>query len=257
MFKKIAIGFAVLIIVVVGALGYLGSNLDSIVKAAIEKYGTAATQSEVRVDSVRLSISTGEGSLNGLSVANPKGFSSAKALSMGTITVKLDTGSVAGNGPIIIREIAVDKAQVTFEANNSGDSNLQTIERNATANKEASKPEAGQSEPSKPESGKSGHAGRKVIITDLYIRDGQIDITHPLLKKPLAAPLPTIHLTNIGKDSGGASPAQVADLVLKSITSSATKIASSDLIKNIGPLKNLPGGAAGNISDKINGLIGR
>lgn len=244
--KKIAIGFAALIILVAAALYYLHANLDSIVKAAIEKYGTQAAHTEVSVDSVKLAISTGEGGVYGLNVSNPKGFSSAKALSMGMISVKLDTGSVTGSGPIIIREIVVDNSQVNFEMSNSGDSNLQTIERSATANSAA------------PAASSSGKQGRKVIINDLYIRNGQIGISHPLLQgKPLAASLPTIHLTNIGKNSGGATPSQIADVVLKAITETAGKIAASNLVQKIGPLKNVTGGASGNIINRVGGILGR
>ena len=83
MIKKILIGVVVLLVIVAAAIYFLFSNLDSIVKAMIEKYGTEAAQSDVRVDSVKISLTTGEASLGGLSVANPKGFSSAKALYLG------------------------------------------------------------------------------------------------------------------------------------------------------------------------------
>jgi hypothetical protein len=259
MMKKIVIGFVAMIMLAAGAGYYfLYLNLDSIVKAAIEKYGTEAAHSEVKLDGVKLSIPAGEAAIKGLTLANPNGFSPEKALSFGIISVKLDTASVTGSGPIIIREITIDSSQVKFEANNSGDSNLQVIERNTTSNSVAA-PSAAASSSGKHE------PGRKVIINDLYIRNAQIEISHPLLKgKPLNAPLPTIHLTNIGKDNNGASPSQVADLVLKSITSDASKIAISDLAKNLGSLKNVagalknvPAGASEKILNRVNGLLGK
>src|SRR6202000_495394 len=100
MLKKIGIGLVVLLVIIAGVSWYLYSNLDSYVKAAIEKYASDATQTAVRVDSVKISLSTGEGTITGLTVANPDGYSSAKAVSIGTILMRLDIGSVRGTGPI-------------------------------------------------------------------------------------------------------------------------------------------------------------
>jgi hypothetical protein len=238
-------------VVVAGAVLFLHSNLDSIVKAAIEKYGTAAAQSEVRLDSVKLSVTSGEGALTGLSVGNPKGFTSPKVLSMGVVSVKLDTASITGNGPVIIKEIIIDKPDVHFEATNTGSTNLQALEKNlmASSHAPAASPAAGGN------AVKQGE-GRKIIITDLYIRNGQVDISHPMLKQPLTAPLPPIHLANIGKDNGGATPAQVAEQVLASITSSAGRVAGDSLSKNLGgQFKNAVGGNAGAVGDRLKGLL--
>jgi len=66
MFKKLLVGLFVLILILAGGLFYLGSNLDSIVRAAIEKVGTAATQATVSLDSVKIRPSAGTASLSGL-----------------------------------------------------------------------------------------------------------------------------------------------------------------------------------------------
>jgi hypothetical protein len=255
MLKKIAIGVVVLLLLIAGGVYYLFSNLDSIIKAAIEKYGTAATQAEVKLDSVKISITSGEGALHGLTVGNPKGFTAPQALYLGTISVKLDTSSVAGSGPIIIREIVIEKPQVTYEVTNTGDSNLQAIEKNAMAYGGGG---SGGGSGTSASGGSGGGQERKLIITDLYVRDGQIGISQALLKgKTLSTPLPTIHLSNIGKDSGGASPAQVAQQVIGSITASASKAASIDLSKELGSLKDAAGGGASGVSDQLKGLLGK
>ena len=274
MLKKIAIGVVVLLVVIAGAAYYLFSNLDSIIKAAIEKYGTAATQAEVKLDSVKLSIASGEGALDGLTVGNPKGFTTPRALNFGSIAVKLDTSSVTGNGPIVIKEIDIEKPQVTYEVTSNGDSNLQTIQRNAMAYGGASGGGGGNASAGGGGGGNANAGGggqeRKLVITDLYIRNGEIGMSHALLKgKTLSAPLPTIHLSNIGKDKGGATPGQVAEQVLSSITATATKVASADLQKELGSLKDVVGSGAGSlkdaagsggtsgISDQVKGLLGK
>jgi hypothetical protein len=258
MLKKIAIGVVVLLLLIAGGVYFLFSNLDSIIKAAIEKYGTAATLAEVKLDSVKISITSGEGALTGLTVGNPKGFATPQALSLGLISVKLDTSSVTGNGPIAIREIVIERPQVTYEVTNTGDSNLQTIQKNTMAYSGASGGGGSGGNSSSTSGSSGGGQERKVIITDLYVRDGQIGISSTLLEgKALSAPLPTIHLTNIGKDSGGASPAQVAQQVIGSITASASKVGREELTKQLGSLKGVVGNGAGGVTDQVKGLLGK
>ncbi|MDE3017123.1 MAG: hypothetical protein KGI29_09440, partial [Pseudomonadota bacterium] len=105
-------------------------------------------------------------------------------------------------------------------------------------------------------SAKQENKSRKLIIQNLYVRNGQVDISHPLLKKQLTAPLPPIHLVNIGRGSGGATPAQVADQLLGSIAANAGQVASSSLARNLGgnAVNNITKGAGG-IGSRIQGLF--
>jgi hypothetical protein len=267
MFKKIAIGLAVLVVIVAMG-GYYGwSHLDRIVRAAVEKYGTAATQTEVSLSTVNLSLTSGQGSLGGLNVGNPKGFSSNKAMSLGSIAVKIDLGSIRGSGPIVISQIIIDKPQVTYELANNGDSNLQTIQRNAQAYA-ASAAGGGSGNAGTGASagaGGSGTPSRKLIINDLQVNDGQVAISAAALNgKQLSVPLPNIHLTGIGKGSGGVTAAQVAQQLLSSISTEAAKAGVTELAKEKveGALKALPvgaigGAAADTVGDQLKGVFGQ
>jgi hypothetical protein len=271
MLKKLVIGLLILIVIVAAGAWYTFSNLDHFIKVAIEKYGTAATQADVSLSSVTLSLTSGQGSLNGLSVGNPKGFSSAKSLSLGSVSVQVDTSSLRGNGPIVIREIDIEKPEVSYEIANDGSSNLQTISRN-TQNyaKAMSSGHAASSAPaSTPENANAkAEQGRKMIITDLIIRNGQVGVSQAMFSgKSLSAPLPAIHLTNIGKSSGGATAAQIAEEVLGTVTQEAAKVASSQFAGQLeGQLKGAAGSALGGakgitdvdgIGGSIKNLIGQ
>ena len=247
--KKIAIGLAVLIVLAGAALFFLHANLDSIIKAAIEKYGTQAAQTDVRVSGVKISLTSGEGSLGGLSIANPKGFSSAKALESELISIKLDTASVSGTGPIIINEIVIDKPQVQFEATETGDSNLQAIYRNADSLYAREK--MAEKSPQKQAS------GRKVIIKDFYIRNAHITISHPALDgHGLTTSLGLVHMSDIGKDKGGVSFNQAAALMLKTITDSTKNAAANDLAKNLGSaVKDITGSGPDKVINRVGGLL--
>lgn len=54
-----------------------------------------------------------------------------------------------------------------------------------------------------------------IIIENLYLRDSSVAVIAPLLNEKLSVPLPTIHLTDIGKEGKGATPEQVMSAVLK------------------------------------------
>ncbi|HAA93147.1 MAG TPA: hypothetical protein DCE33_11915, partial [Rhodospirillaceae bacterium] len=93
---------------------------------------------------------------------------------------------------------------------------------------------------------------KKVIIENLYIRGGKIDISGGLLgEKKLGTGLPTIHLKDIGKEGGkskGASPAEVAKKVIDAITGHASKA-----VVNLSDVKKLIGGQLGKIGSGASG----
>ena len=45
-----------------------------------------------------------------------------------------------------------------------------------------------------------------IIIENLYLRDSSVAVIAPLLNEKLSVPLPTIHLTDIGREGKGATP---------------------------------------------------
>src|SRR5262245_2381686 len=173
MLKKILIVLVLLVIVIAGGVYYLWSNLDSLIKAAVEKFGSEATQASVRVDKVNLSVSSGEGGISNLTVGNPAGFSAARALALGDIRVKLDVGTIT-SGTVVVKEIGITRPQVTYEQGTTGN-NLQTLQKNAQAY--AAKMTGGRSGGTEQGAPSSG-GGRKLIIENLYVRDGQITISH-------------------------------------------------------------------------------
>lgn len=264
MFKKILIGLAALAVVLIVAVGggvyYLYSNLDSIVKAAIESYGGDATQAKVSVQTVKISLTSGEGSISGIIVGNPSGFTTPDALTLGTVSMKVDTAAVT-KMPLVIKEVVIAAPGITYERGASG-GNLEKIQENVSRY-------AGLDKAKKPAAG--GKEEPKLIIENLYVRDGRIAISHTALQgRTLSSSLPTIHLKDIGKDKGGATPAEVTERVIGAITQQASKIASVDLDKALGQLKGAVGdqlkgagdqlknvpAAAGPVGDRLQGILG-
>lgn len=272
MMKKIALAVAILVIAIAGAAYYFASNLDSIVKAVIERYGTEATQASVTLKSVKLSVTEGSGQLSTLAVKNPKGFSSADAISLGDIKVALDLSTLQSN-TIVVKDVTVLQPSVLYEYAGGG-GNLETIQKNVQSY--AAKFSGGKTEPNKsagdPGQSASTQPEKKVIIENLVIRDGKVAVTHQALQgRTLSASLPTIQLKDIGKDKGGATPAEVAEKVIGAISAQASRVATAELQKQAGDLlKNQAGGllggatggstggtSGGSTTDKLKGLLGK
>lgn len=261
--KLLVIGGVVLTVIVGGAV-FLFSSLDSIVKKIIEEVGTEVAGVKVSVSSVKISLTDGKASISGLSVANPPGFSSDPAIKLGEIAVSLDTGSLNKN-PIVVKDVLIGAPAVAYEIS-SGGSNLDQLQKNIQS---FTAKHAGKAEPAKADSGKADGAkpgdkeeAKKVVIDRLAITGGQVKLGAAGLPAGIGAANTTaklgdIVLTGIGRDSGGASGAQVAQKIMDSLVNGAIKSASSfgNLLGNVGDkAKALVPGDAGNA---IKGLLGK
>jgi len=213
--RLVIIGGALVGLVVVVVVVIL-LNLGSVIKSIVEKVGSDATQAKVTLDSADVSVTSGQGALRGLVVGSPAGFTAEQAIRLGEISVALDVAS-ANRDPIVIKEVVVGAPHVTYEFGPSG-SNLDALKRNV----EAYGGGAGRGAPA---SGDAA-AGRRVVIENLYIRDGQIEVSASFLRgEKVTTRLPTIHLKDIGKQGGaapGASASEVATRVIAAISTAAT-----------------------------------
>jgi len=238
--KKIIMGVIALVVLAVVGIGvFVYTQSDSLVKQAIEKYGSEVAGVKVSVGAVKLQLTEGKATVSGLSVANPSGFNSPTAFKLGEVSVALDPGSVSKN-PIVIKRILVASPEVTYEVGANGKSNIQTIQDNANA--AIAKMGGGSSqEAQKPADDKNA---TKLVIDALDITNGKVTLASPIPGVAAGAPLADIHQTNIGRDGGGASPQQVAEKVLSSVTQSANKA--------IGGLGI--GNAAGAVKDTVNSV---
>ena len=212
--KRIALIIILLLLVAAGAaVFFLYSSLDSIAKAAIEKIGSEVTGTPVRVDKVKISPMNGEGSLRGFRVENPEGFHRSSAFQFDEISMKLDVATLTRD-PVVIEEIVIQRPQIRYEIG-ARDTNVGRIQKNVESRT------AGQTVPAKQQPAK----GPKVLIRNLHFRDGQVTVAHSaLLQKGISAPLPDLHLTNIGgAGGGGATPADLAVQIVKDLAASVTQ----------------------------------
>ncbi len=254
MLRKILIAIAVLVLIAAGGAYYLFSNLDSFVKAEIEKYGTQITGTSVKLSNVHISLSTGEGTITGLVIRNPEGYSTPNAFEMNAITVRLDVHSMAGKGPIIIKEIAIEKPLVIFEAlDATGATNLHAIAHNAQNYSGAHK-KAAAVQPENNQETRIPHHERNIVIDDFTLQGSELKIVDKLVLKgkDISAPLSPIHLTGIG-GSEGVPPGQAAKQIILAITNTAIHDASERITKQkLGDVLD-----KSKIGNTLKGLLGR
>jgi len=197
--KVILLGICVIIPVLLVACYFF---LGSIIKAGIETVGPNMTKTSITVGSVTLSPFTGKGRIRRLVVGNPPGFTSDAAIKMKDFRINLVLSSLSKH-VIHIRSIVIEGPEITKEG-----SNLSTIQKNVQSFTATDPGARGEKGPSK-----------RVIVDDLWIKEAKVHLE--LLGKMSTLSIPDIHLTEIGKGSGGVTPSQVIDRALGSILSSA------------------------------------
>jgi hypothetical protein len=124
--------FAIIIILVIafaGTVYYVLSNLDAIVKAAIESYGSDAVKTSVRAENVAIRLPEGAATIEGLTIANPDGFATPLAFSLGEITVDINLEKTS-QSLIAIDVIRVIAPEVFYEINAEREGSLNVLKDN-------------------------------------------------------------------------------------------------------------------------------
>jgi hypothetical protein len=233
----VVVGLIVIVAIVVGVFYF---NLDKVIIAAVEKYGSEVTKTDVVLKEVDLDLTSGKGALNGFSVGNPEGFDEDHSVKFDSVAVEVD---IAGTNDetVHIREIRVENPSIIYEVNQTTN-NLDTIRNNIDAYMK----ENGLSGGEKPAES-SDESGPKVIIDNIYINGGQVSVKSDLLAgQKIDGRIPNIHLSDIGKDEGGATPGQVAARIMDELTGKAMNV-----ITDLGIGKNL-GTLLDNAGDLVN-----
>jgi hypothetical protein len=194
--------------------------LGSLIKTAVETAGSEVTKTTVTLADADVDLSSGKGTLKGFKMANPSGFKSDSAFRFGEVSVTVDT-STLGQDPIVIKEVLIDAPKITYEIGANG-SNIDKIKENV----EAFQKSMGGGGSGSGSSG--GDEGPKLIIENIYLRNGKVSImASQLMDKTLDTDLPEIHLTDIGKEEGGASAGEVASQTIDSVLAQVTTLVGS------------------------------
>jgi len=213
--KKKIIIFSVLALVlaIAGTLVYVLTNINSIVKAAIEKYGSQAVKTHVRVSSVEIRLSRGEGAVLGLTVANPSGFVSPFIITLDTISIRIVKDSVTST-PIVIDTILISGPEVFYEMKADGTANVDILKKNLA--------ESGSSKEERLQQSRKGKELR-LRVGKLVFEKGKVHVrVAKLMDKPYIVELPRLELSDIGKH-GGVTPAEIAHIMATALIQETVK----------------------------------
>lgn len=250
--KKLLIVLVALAVLAGVAVVFLLGSIGGIVKGVVEKVGTDATKAPVTLETVDLSLTEGRGELRNLVVGNPEGFQSDHAMRLGTVRVVIDTSTI-GSNPVVVKEVVVDGPEVIYEVGSSFSTNIGTIQENVDAYAR-SLGVGGGGAPSGEEPAAEPGEGTKVVIEDLYIRNVKVSVAATALGgKGAGATISEIHLEDIGKSEGGASPGEVAAKFLDALLDGVVK-AVTDL--NLEGLKDTGKSLIDGAGKTLKGLLG-
>jgi hypothetical protein len=193
-----------------GGAWWLFMSIDGLVKQAIERWGPEITGVTVKVDSVRIQVAEGRGTIRGLVVGNPKGFQAKHSLKLDEIRLTIDPASITKD-VVVIRELLLAAPEVVYERGQGSD-NLSIIQKNADAwvakNSGAPAKDAG--------------PGKKLVIESLVIRNGKAHFG-----EAISLPMPDMQLRDVGKKSNGATAGDVVKQVWRAMLGNVGTLASS------------------------------
>ncbi|MEI8206508.1 MAG: AsmA family protein [Kiritimatiellales bacterium] len=233
-------------------------SLGQIVKAAVNTAGPKLAGVPVHVKTVIVQPFLGIVRMKGLVIGNPAGFNTPSAMELNDFKLDIKMSSLFSE-TIVIKEILIDAPQITYEKGLKS-SNLSTLQENLAPKGAAAPKTAAAPAPEK----KKG-AAKKVIIEDFQLNGAKVHVTITALGgKKMTLPLPDIHMKDIGKNSGGANPAEVISEVFNSISKAVVDAVASSVdiagkaLKDVGGVAtDAAKGAADSIKKGIGGLLGK
>lgn len=203
--KKTLLFVAILIIAVIsGGIYYVLTNLDGLVKQAIEKYGSQATHTPVRVHNVHIQLKQASAAISGLKIANPKGFDMPYAFSLDQISTRLDVKAISKEN-IVIDEVRIQAPQVFYEVNADRKGNLNLLKDNLSGGAKASSKKTAEA--------KSGKKAPNITIRKFEFGGAALHVKLvPLKDKEYSLKLPSFRLTGLH-----GTPEQISRQVLNQL----------------------------------------
>jgi hypothetical protein len=201
--RTVILGIAALLVLAVGGtLWWLYASRDALIKRAIEHYGPELTGVSVKVKAVKLEPVDGRGTISGVEVGNPRGFTAPHSVTLGEIRLAVDPGTITSD-VVHVREISLEAPRITYERGAQGD-NLSAIQKHIESRLPKSKGGTGTKDAS-PE--------RKFIIDNVRVRNAKVSYGGAV-----TVDMPDIQLRDLGKRTNGATAAEITREVWNELT---------------------------------------
>ncbi|MEY4488466.1 MAG: hypothetical protein RIQ79_974 [Verrucomicrobiota bacterium] len=208
MAKKLLKIFIVLALLGVIALVVLGFFLGPIVTKGVNTIGPKITGTKVELDGAKISPLTGSGTLKGLFVGNPEGWSTDKAFYLGEVRGSVQPFSVLGDH-IVVNEVFIDGPELVYEKKLFGGSNIDALLKQVEANISG-----GSSAPAaKPD----GTPAKPLKFAIKSFRLQNVKVSMGMGAAMVSIPMPPITITDLGVAEGGITPDQIVAAVLRAV----------------------------------------
>ncbi len=218
---KIVLGLIAVLVIAVGIfLGFGLSQINTIVKEAIEIVGTDTLKTSVKVNTVDIELLEGKGSLQGFSIANPKGFSNNSIVSVGDVGLQIDIESIP-NDVKVIKEVYIDAIALRAEQKNITDTNIQALINNLESSSSGSNSSSGSSSSSE-------SPDVRLMIESFRIGDSSIALETEKFGGRTVK-LPGYTQKNIGDKKNGLTPEQISQTIMDGLLARAKKAVKSEL----------------------------
>jgi hypothetical protein len=197
--KKLMIFIAVILAIGGSAFWFLTSDkLNIIIAEQIELQGKKFTEQLVTVKKVDMQLFSGAGTINGLILNNPQGYTATPLFALNEITLDINIESLGGvreGKPIVIDAIVIDKPEALVEFNETGGSNIQVILDAINKNIPQS---SASNETSASQTNSPRIRVKKFVLAGVALRVDLTKLGNTTHKKTL----PDINLFNIGGEDG-------------------------------------------------------
>jgi hypothetical protein len=236
-----------------GGVWWVYQSRNALIADAIRNYGPQITGVSVKLGHVRLEPAEGALELSQLELGNPKGFKAPHALVVERLEIKLDVNSLTQD-VVHLQRATLLQPQVTYEQA-SGGSNLDVIQRNVEAYIAAH----GAGVPGENKGlGKGvdksvGAAPKRIILDQFSMLGAKADVnTEMLLGKTVTLSLPDVQIRDIGKKSGGVTPAVATAQIVAGVRLAVMR--AVDPLHLDGMVEGIKKGAA-SVADDVKGFF--
>ena len=209
--KKVLIALAVIVVLVIGGVFLLFSNLDKLVETGIERAGTETLGTPVEVGRVELALTAGAASIYDFSIANPPGFSNADMVSFDELSVVINLQNTSSE-QIHISSVVARNPHVRYESSD-GVSNVDTV---------SARFENGEAEAV----AESETSTVNLIIDSILIEDIDGTLQSGLLPEPVEVSLGDINLSGLE-----GSPDEMANQIMAPVLSQIGAVAAQALVQ--------------------------
>ncbi|MDQ2075502.1 hypothetical protein [Marinimicrobium sp. ABcell2] len=213
---KIILSVLVALLIVIAIALLVGlRNLDALVEVAIESIGTHVTQTEVTVERVNIELTEARGTVYGLTVANPEGFTEPYIFQVGEVSLQILPASLTEK-VLVLPRIVIDGAELHAEHAGVADINIHQMVQNIQRDVD--------------EEAKATTASPDVrfMVEELRFTNATLNLLSGELGERRYT-MDDIHLTDLGDREEGLTPAQLTRAILAPLLEQARQRVEGEL----------------------------